>query len=346
LGQVRTEAQRHQARRQQTAERFESLLSTAKAGADLREAHEQLILQSRRAALMDAQLEVLEGKQKVLRRFADYLGKTKESLSTGAAKDKADRSGAEASSRSVLEAQEEMRRQIARQMHDGPAQSIANIALQAEVVQRLLRQDAAAGERELDALREMVEHALEETKAFIFDVRPMVLDDLGLMPTLRRSAQDRARRTGRRIRFESLGADRRLGPEHESALFRIVDDAVTGYLEGAPEDVLIQLSWTDEDVTATVASETAPARVKPAEPEKPPSKKDATVLPPALAAMIDDQRGRTDRANQPIAPSILDAIRSRASVSGIDISVSEDGRSLSAVSRSTGAPAPVVAGRS
>ena len=164
------------------------------------------------------------------------------------------------SPRSVLEAQEEMRRQIARQMHDGPAQSIANIALQAEVVQRLLRQDASAGERELNALRDMVEHALEETKAFIFDVRPMVLDDLGLMPTLRRAAQDRARRTGRRIRFESLGADRRLDPEHESALFRIVDDAVTGYLEAQPDDVLIRLTWSEDDVTATVISEAAAHR--------------------------------------------------------------------------------------
>src|SRR4029079_9949877 len=166
--------------------------------------------------------------------------------------------GGESSSRSVLEAQEEMRRQIARQMHDGPAQSIANIALQAEVVQRLLRQDAAAGERELNALREMVEHALEETKAFIFDVRPMVLADLGLMPTLRRAAQSGARRPGRRMRSGWLGGDPRLDPEHDSALFRIVDDSVTGYLEAQPDDVLIRLTWSEDDVTATAISEPLP----------------------------------------------------------------------------------------
>jgi hypothetical protein len=245
-----------------------------------------------------------------------------------------------------MEAQEEMRRQIARQMHDGPAQSIANIALQAEVVQRLLRQDTAAGERELNALREMVEHALEETKAFIFDVRPMVLDDLGLMPTLRRSAQDRARRTGRRIRFESLGADRRLDPEHESALFRIVDDAVTGYLESQPDDVLIQLSWSDEDVTATVTSE-APPTGKPVEKKpKPVEKEPPVALPPALAAMIDEQRDLEQlRAAVALPPAILSGIRSRAAATGIDIVISDDGRSISATSHSSSSQAPLAAPR-
>jgi two-component system sensor histidine kinase DegS len=349
LGQVRTEAQRHEARRQQTSDRFDTLLRSGRSGDDLREAHDQLMVQAKRAALMDAQLEVLEGKQKVLRRFADYLGRTLQTLGglppgaldEGAGGPAVAASGGEASSRSVLEAQEEMRRQIARQMHDGPAQSIANIALQAEVVQRLLRQDAAAGERELNALRDMVEHALEETKAFIFDVRPMVLDDLGLMPTLRRAAQDRARRTGRRIRFESLGADRRLDPEHESALFRIVDDAVTGYLEGQPDDILIRLTWSEDDVIATVISE-APPTGKPAvaKPKAPEKQQPSAALPPALAAMIDEQRDREQmRAAVSLPAPILKGIHGRAAAAGIEINVSADGRELSATSRSVGTTA-------
>ena len=357
LGQVRTEAQRHEARRQQTSDRFDALVKAGKAGDDLREAHEQLMVQSKRASLMDAQLEVLEGKQKVLRRFSDFLARvllTIGSLPAGALAQEAGGSpaaaadGADSASRSVLEAQEEMRRQIARQMHDGPAQSIASIALQAEVVQRLLRQDTAAGERELNALHDMVEHALEETKAFIFDVRPMVLDDLGLMPTLRRAAQDRARRTGRRVRFESLGADRRLDPEHESALFRIVDDAVTGYVESVPDDVLIRLTWSEDDATATVVSEPpstgkqAAAKPKPVEKQQP-----AAALPPALAAMIDEQRDLEQmRAAVSLPPSILNSIRSRAAASGIEISVSDDGRSISATSHSAAPRPPMSPARS
>lgn len=344
LGQVRTEAQRHETRRQQTAERFDALLASAGATTDLKEAHEQLVLQARRAALMEAQLEVLEGKQKVLRRFADYLERMLGGLGAGRSGEAAaldggsaavanGSGGLEMASRSVLAAQEEMRRQIARQMHDGPAQSIANIALQAEVVQRLLRQDATAGERELDALREMVEHALEETKAFIFDVRPMVLDDLGLMPTLRRAAQDRTRRTGRRIRFESLGADRRLGPDQESALFRIVDDAVTGYLEALPDEIAMRLNWTDDEVIASVVSEEPPtARPADANAEKT-GPLPAGALPPALAAMIDEQRDRALRNSPGLAPHVVAAIRSRGNAAGIAIELSEDGRTLSAICR-------------
>jgi two-component system sensor histidine kinase DegS len=348
LGQVRTEAQRHETRRQQTAERFDALLAGTQATTDLKEAHEQLVLQARRAALMEAQLEVLEGKQKVLRRFADYLDRMLSGMGAsrsagGAALDGVvaagnGSAGIEMASRSVLAAQEEMRRQIARQMHDGPAQSIANIALQAEVVQRLLRQDAAAGERELDALREMVEHALEETKAFIFDVRPMVLDDLGLMPTLRRAAQDRTRRTGRRVRFESLGADRRLGPDQESALFRIVDDAVTGYLEALPDEIAMRLNWTDDEVIASVVSEEPPvaraAEVPAAKTAKGGAPVPAGALPPALAAMIDEQRGREQLRGSPgLSPLVVAAIRSRGNAAGITIELSEDGRTLSAICR-------------
>ncbi len=348
LGQVRTEAQRHETRRQQTAERFDALLASTRAATDLKEAHEQLVLQARRAALMEAQLEVLEGKQKVLRRFADYLERMLAGMGggrfgEGAALDRAPTvgngaAGIEGASRSVLAAQEEMRRQIARQMHDGPAQSIANIALQAEVVQRLLRQDAVAGERELDALRDMVEHALEETKAFIFDVRPMVLDDLGLMPTLRRAAQDRTRRTGRRIRFESLGADRRMGPDQESALFRILDDAVTGYLEALPDEIAMRLNWTDDEVIASVVSEEPPV-ARPAETknETKPAKGapvPAGALPPALAAMIDEQRDREHLRSSPgLSPLVVAAIRSRGNAAGITIELSEDGRTLSAICR-------------
>jgi len=338
LGQVRTEAQRHETRRQQTAERFDTLLATTRSGDEVKEAHEQLVLQARRAALMEAQLEVLEGKQKVLRRFADYLERTLGALGggineLGGGDFPADAGAPETASRTVLVAQEEMRRQIARQMHDGPAQSIANIALQAEVVQRLLRQDSVAGERELGALREMVEHALEETKAFIFDVRPMVLDDLGLMPTLRRAAQDRTRRTGRRIRFESLGADRRVGPEQESALFRIVDDAVTGYLEALPDDIAIRLTWSEDEVSAAVISEEPPRTdAKPS--VAPTVAPRASELPPALAAMIDDQRGRDQSRNAPGLPEhVLAGIRSRAAAAGLEILVTDDGRTLTAIHR-------------
>ena len=99
----------------------------------------------------------------------------------------------------------------------------------------------------------MVQQTLEATKSFIFDVRPMVLDDLGLVPTLRRAARDRGRRAGVPVEFDSLGPDRRLPMELESAVFRIVDEALAAYLAGRPDRIAIRLDWSEDAVEAQVA---------------------------------------------------------------------------------------------
>ena len=140
-------------------------------------------------------------------------------------------------SRMILTAQEDMRREIARQMHDGPAQSLTNIVLQAQIVERLLSRDPAQATGEVHALIAMVQRTLDATKTFIFDVRPMVLDDLGLVPTLRRASRDRGRRIGIAVDFESVGVDRRLPADLESRLFRMLDDALAARGEPARHDV-------------------------------------------------------------------------------------------------------------
>ncbi|CAN5752438.1 hypothetical protein BH24CHL6_BH24CHL6_05700 [soil metagenome] len=169
LQQTKTEAERHEVRRKQVEERLGALeRDPAAAGSALPEAHTQLVMLTRRTALMEGQLQVLEGKQKSLRRFQDFLAEALPRLprqiegGVGAPEFEAP------SSRSVMAAQEEMRREIARQMHDGPAQSIANIALQAQVVQLLMRRQPDQADAELGRLGEMVQNALYATKTFIF----------------------------------------------------------------------------------------------------------------------------------------------------------------------------------
>ena len=190
-----------------------------------------------------------------------------------------------------------MRRGIARAMHDGPAQSLTNITLQAQIVQRLVGTDPARAALEVEQLVAMVEQTLEATKSFIFDVRPMVLDDLGLVPTLRRAARDRGRRSEVTIDFDSVGADRRLPDDVESALFRCTDEALTGYLEAGCPHIVMRMDWTDHDVatrvTATppaVVGATAPAAAAKAVPGLDPPSAD---LPPALAAMIAERAEAT-----------------------------------------------------
>ncbi len=341
VGQARNEAGRHEQKRAQAAERLAGLGARA-APAALAEANAQVLTLTRRAAVMEAQLDVLAGKQKVLERYRDGLARIREAAgppgatagTTGEATAASGAPGAASSAavagitpairRVILAAQEDLRRDIARAMHDGPAQSLTNIVLQAQIVERLLDRDPAAARAEVRELTAMVQRTLEATKTFIFDVRPMVLDDLGPVPTLRRVARDRSRRAGVPVEFESLGSDRRLPMELESAIFRVADEAVAGLLGGSPEKVTITLDWGDE-------LEVAVRAVHPASSDLPEEDPRAD-MPAALRQMVDDRRARA-AAHGSVAiltPTIRREIDERAAAAGGRVEFAADGRGVTA----------------
>ncbi|HEX5239853.1 MAG TPA: histidine kinase, partial [Candidatus Limnocylindrales bacterium] len=235
---------------------------------------------ARKAALMEAQIDLLEGKRKSVGRLHQAILEHANNVralsgskgSAGGDGEDGEKPGMEnlgqlmdsgvmppAVSRLVLAAQEDLRREIARQMHDGPAQSLTNIVLQAQIVERLLQKDPEQAPPEVEALVGMVQRTLEATKTFIFDVRPMVLDDLGLVPTLRKSTRDRGARAGVKVDFESVGVDRRLPMELESGLFRIIDEALAAHLAAKPETLILRMDWTDKVEVEMTASKIAVA---------------------------------------------------------------------------------------
>ncbi|HEX5822933.1 MAG TPA: histidine kinase, partial [Candidatus Limnocylindrales bacterium] len=260
----------------------------------------------RRASVMESQVDVLEGKRKTLARFRDSLLELAEVYGAalpveGAARLIAGEGAGSPMSRIVLNAQEDLRREIARAMHDGPAQSLTNIVLQAQIVERLMGPDPEGARGEVRLLKSMVQQTLEATKTFIFDVRPMVLDDLGLVPTLRRAARERGRRANVAVEFDSIGQDRRLAMDLESSLFRILDEALGAYLAAAPDHVAIHLDWSDDVVEARISATREPtAAMADADRQVAEALEAAgTVdkdLPPALGAMIADRRERAEGA--------------------------------------------------
>jgi hypothetical protein len=139
---------------------------------------------------------------------------------------------------------------------------------------------------ELRLLVQMVQQTLEATKNFIFDVRPMVLDDLGLVPTLRRTARDRGRRTHVPVEFDSMGADRRLPQDVESTVFRVLDEALGAYLGLGPERVTLRLDWTEE-LEARLAAERTVVMPAGHEEELPDVPTDD--VPDAIKQMITDR---------------------------------------------------------
>ena len=341
VAQATAEAGRHEARRAQAAEKV-----TKDGGA---EQYEQLLTLTRRAALMETQVEVLEGKKRALTRYRDALAEYVEASRDAHSATTAD-AGSGASqlerlppeiSRLLLSSQEDLRREIARAMHDGPAQSLTNIVLQAQIVERLVATEPASARGEVRELVSMVQQTLEATKSFIFDVRPMVLDDLGLVPTLRRAARDRGRRAGVAVEFDSVGNDRRLPMDLESGLFRIIDEALTAYLAQNPDRVAVRLEWSERLEASVRASRgiVDPGGIEsdaasPATADAP--RKKGEELPPALAAMIEDRRADEREA---LAAARLDSIvtlpagtwrelETRAATLGIEAELLADGGEL------------------
>lgn len=153
----------------------------------------------------------------------------------------------------VIDAQEEERLLISRQMHDGPAQAMTNLILRAEICQRLLDVDQAKAREELGALKSMINATLQDTRRFIFSIRPMILDDLGLVPTLRRYLQDVIEKSGLQVDLSVSGAEDRLPRHIEVAVFRVVQEALENIIRHAKAThAYVTLEVAGGSVRATV----------------------------------------------------------------------------------------------
>jgi two-component system sensor histidine kinase DegS len=88
----------------------------------------------------------------------------------------------------IVNAQESERQRLSRQMHDGPAQALSNFILQTEIAMRLFDLDPAQARDELGNLKTSAMGTFQRVRSFIFELRPMMLDDLGFNSTLRKYA--------------------------------------------------------------------------------------------------------------------------------------------------------------
>src|ERR1035437_8193625 len=138
----------------------------------------------------------------------------------------ADSGRVRSASRQVFQIIEEERMRIARDMHDGPAQSMANLVLQAEILERLIQRDPLLVVKELADFKDGVRAVLEDTRRLIFDLRPMTLDDLGLVPTLRKFVKEFGDKSGVNAQLRVMGEEARLPGAYERTIFRIVEEAL------------------------------------------------------------------------------------------------------------------------
>ena len=132
----------------------------------------------------------------------------------------------------IILAQEEERKRIAREIHDGLAQTLANVVLRTEIAERMLNKDAiSSAKEELSDLKVQVRSGIEEVRKIIFNLRPMALDDLGLVPALRKFTQDYEDKTKIRTKINLVGKESRLPSGMEVAIYRLVQEAFSNVLK-------------------------------------------------------------------------------------------------------------------
>jgi len=124
----------------------------------------------------------------------------------------------------ILEAQENERKRIARDIHDGPAQHMANVIMKVDICKKIIENDLEEGFKELADLKENVKLALREVRNIIFDLRPMTLDDLGLNQTIEQSVKTISEETGIEIELKLKPLKTEIESIIQVAVYRIIQE--------------------------------------------------------------------------------------------------------------------------
>jgi signal transduction histidine kinase len=158
--------------------------------------------------------------------------------------------------RKVISAQEDERKRLARELHDETSQTLSALAMKIETALAAWPQPTS---RELLAeARALTVRTLEELHRLIFDLRPSVLDDLGLLSAIRWYAERHLEPRGIAVRCEFSGIESRLAPELETALFRVAQEAITNIAKHSrAETVLIQCFERGDQVAIEIEDDGA-----------------------------------------------------------------------------------------
>jgi signal transduction histidine kinase len=151
----------------------------------------------------------------------------------------------------VTTGQEEERRRLARELHDDTIQSLIALNQQIQLAQMAAADEAVSGR--LALMQQMAEQIVVDLRRLTRDLRPIYLEDLGLVPALGMLAHDMSRLMGIPVSFETTGKERRLAADVELALYRIAQEALSNVARHAAAnraDVYFQ--FNDEEVSLTV----------------------------------------------------------------------------------------------
>ena len=224
---------------------------------DIRTIYDDALDAQQRLFTMRGQLEKLQSDEEHLRSFSEYVARTLQILGEKPDIGVEEEEDALGSSQSVfgqiIQAQEEERRKISRQMHDGPAQVLTNFILQTEIAARLFDTDVELAREELENLKKAANVSFVKIRDFIFELRPMMLDDLGLVPTVKRYGEAFKEKTGLDVIVVNTGVERRLESHLEVMLFRAIQTLLGNVRDHAQAtQVKISIDLDEKNARATV----------------------------------------------------------------------------------------------
>ncbi len=155
----------------------------------------------------------------------------------------------------IIASQEEERKRLSREIHDGPAQMMANVLMRSNLIDRTFKEKGAeAALQEISNLKVSVRNALSEVRRIIYDLRPMALDDLGIGPTLKKYLSTIMEyNPGVDIQFMTYNNERRISSDYEVAIFRLVQESVNNAIKhGKANQIIVKLEWLCDEINVVV----------------------------------------------------------------------------------------------
>lgn len=156
----------------------------------------------------------------------------------------------------IIKVQEDERKRVAREIHDGPAQLIANLVIKTELCEKLIDKDKEKAKEELGSLKGFLRSSLSDVRKIIYDLRPMSLDDLGLVPTLQRYISNYVEENNIFVDFLVFGDPKPLKPVIELAAFRIIQEALTNIKKhSGAHNAGVRVEFTSEQLNLLISDD-------------------------------------------------------------------------------------------
>lgn len=230
---------------------------------DIKDGYEHWLNVQQRLFTMRGQLEKLQSDQRYLQRLSELQEQALRQSENFGGLDMTGEAAAQAASTraevvQVIQTEENARQNLVRRMHDGPASSLSNFILQVEICERLYDSDPQRAREELKVLKDAAAGTFSKVKDFIFELRPMMLDDLGVIPTLRSYTNSLQDKSGLNVSFTVTGTEKRLESHIEVTIFRAVQELVnTARTIGQASQINILLDLTPDKVAIVVEDDGA-----------------------------------------------------------------------------------------